>query len=272
MSATPAAGTPFGRLHHGPQPLLLPNAWDAVSARIMQAAGASAIGTTSFGIAFAAGYSDGEQLPWPEALAVATACIDAVDIPVTVDVESGRGATPEAVARTVADVVAAGAAGINLEDTLPEGDGLVDVAAQCDRIAAARDAGGDALFINARCDAFFTAKAPPDPQGAALERAAAYVAAGADGIFVPGLLDLDALRAVVAAAAVPVNVMVGPGSPPVEALAEAGVRRLSQGAWGFAAAVGHLERLTRDYVEGAGYGREGDAPPGYQHLPALLRH
>ncbi len=243
----------FRELHHGEEALRLVNVWDLVSARVAELAGASALGTSSFAVAVAQGYPDGEHLPWPVVRDLVARIVDAVDVPVSVDIEAGRGAAPDAVAATVADVVEAGAIGINLEDSRPDRPGsLFDVDEQCERLAAARraaDADGVHRFVNARCDVSFGAAIEPGAQLAeGRGRARAYVDAGADGLFLPGLVDVDDLRAMVDAAGVPVNVMLWPGVPPVRELRAAGVRRISQGAASFLLALGHFEQTTRTYL------------------------
>jgi 2-methylisocitrate lyase-like PEP mutase family enzyme len=157
-----------------------------------------------------------------------------VDLPVTADIEGGYGTDPAAVATTVHEVIGAGAIGINLEDSLAPGGPLHDPAAQAARLRAARRAAADAglpkLVINARTDVFlFGIGAPEARLDDVLARAAAYADAGADSLFVPGLLDLDTLTTLTGKVTLPVNVMVGPGAPDLTALRAAGVRRASLG-------------------------------------------
>jgi len=214
--------------------LLLPNAWDAPSAAVIAAAGASAIATTSGGVSWAAGRGDGQQLSRDEMVAAARRVVAAVSVPVTVDAEGGYGPAPQDVAATVRALVAVGAAGVNLEDSRAPGGPLFGVAEQAARLAAAREAAAAAglpdLVVNARTDVFlFGIGEPEGCMDAVLARARAYAEAGADGLFVPGLLDLDALRALCAASPLPVNAMAGPGGPAVAELAAAGVRRVSLG-------------------------------------------
>jgi 2-methylisocitrate lyase-like PEP mutase family enzyme len=237
----------FRELHAGPAVLPLVNVWDPWSARTAAATGAVALGTTSFGVAAAAGMPDGERVPWPHVRAVVAGIVDAVDVPVSVDIEFG-GDDP---ARTVADVVTLGGVGVNIEDVDPARRGrLVPVEQQVERLRAARAAGGPDLYVNARCDAFFGAEWPEavDPEAEVLRRAAAYLDAGADGIFRPGLLDLEALARLTAAIPAPVNVMVGHGAPSTEELGAAGVRRTSQGGEPFVAVTGAYAGLVGDYV------------------------
>jgi 2-methylisocitrate lyase-like PEP mutase family enzyme len=267
----------FRRLHDGPGILRLVNAWDRFSARVFALAGAPAVATSSFAVALANGFADGENIPWMQVRDNVASITGAVDVPVTVDVEAGQGEAPEAVARAVTDVVAAGAVGINLEDRQPESAaGLFGPDAQADRIAAARDAGGRELFINARCDVWFGAalaikdRPHEDRLDEALVRARAYLDAGADGLFFPGLVALDTLQAVVAALTpAPVNAMLWPGLPSIEQLEAAGVRRLSQGGSAFLVATAELEQMTRRFLEGAPELFGADTVPAFHLVPAL---
>lgn len=261
----------FHRLHAAPEPIRLVNAWDRFSARVFRLAGAPAIGTSSFAVALARGYRDGQRIPWAVVRDVVAGIVDAAgDVPVTVDVEAGQGPAPSDVAAAVDDMIAAGAVGVNIEDSRPDAAGeLVMTEDQCDRLRAARAAAERRslpLFINARCDVYFGARLPAaERPRQLLERAAAYVGAGASGVFVPGLTDLDVLATLCRAVGVPVNVMVAPGLPGVEALAGAGVRRISQGGASFLLAAGYLERMTKAFLEGPYEAAGGDVVPA-RHL------
>ena len=237
-------------------------------------AGAPAIGTSSFAVAYAHGYPDGQQIPWSDVCDTVAAMTAAVDVPVTADIEAGQGAEPDAVAAAVGDVIDRGAVGINLEDSgTGEPGALFPIEAQCERIAAARaraDAARLPLFINARCDVYFGAAIAPEAQlDAALDRAASYVDAGADGVFLPGLTDAAALRAVVGATAAPINVMHWPGLPAYAELCDIGVHRISQGASAFLYAVAGLERLATAYLGDAPDDFGGELTPAFHLLPAL---
>ena len=213
----------FAALHKPGDPLLLPNAWDAGSALAIAAAGAPAIATTSSGVAWSLGLRDGSRAGGLDAETVAAVIariVSVVDVPVSADIEAGY----TDVAQTVAAVAAAGAVGINIEDRAGPGV-LYDPADQADRIAAARAAGPE-VWINARTDVFLGGSAD---LAEALDRSAAYAAAGAHSLFVPGLLDLDALAEIVAGP-LPVAVMAWPGAPTVAELAAAGVARISLGS------------------------------------------
>ncbi|MGH1565389.1 isocitrate lyase/PEP mutase family protein [Mumia sp. DW29H23] len=219
--------------------LVLPNAWDAASARLVQEAGARAIATTSGGVAWSLGASDGQGLAPVALFDAVRRVVAAVDVPVSADVEAGFGD----VTATVTGVIEAGAVGINLEDS--ESGALIATEAMAGRIREARraaDAAGLALFVNARTDVYLLGV---DDLDDTVARARAYAEAGADGVFVPGLGDLEALATVAKAVDAPVNALAGPGSPTVRELAEAGVRRISTGTALPEAAYALTERLAR---------------------------
>jgi 2-methylisocitrate lyase-like PEP mutase family enzyme len=246
----------FRALHHEDGVLALLNAWDAGSARVFEQAGCPAIGTTSAGLAYALGRPDGEQLTRAELVEAVARIAAAVAIPVTADIESGYGATPAEVGETVAAVIAAGAVGINLEDALPaggEGEPLRAVGDQLLRLQAARAAAEDAsvpLYLNARTDARWTGVGDPGERvELTVERARAYVEAGADGIFVPGLTDPDEIATVVSAVGIPLNVLAHPGTPSLDELERLGVKRLSVGAGPALAALGLAGRIALEVLE-----------------------
>ncbi|MGC9537119.1 isocitrate lyase/phosphoenolpyruvate mutase family protein [Streptomyces sp. UG1] len=254
--------------------LVLPNAWDAGSAAVIAAAGAPAIATTSGGVAWSLGKGDGEQASREEMLAAAARIAATVDVPVTVDVEGGYGAAPAEVAKTVTAVVAAGAAGINLEDSKAVGGPLFTAAEQADRIAAARAAATEAglpeLVINARTDVYvFGIGEESGRLEDVLARAAAYAEAGADGIFVPGLLDLAVLGELAGRSPLPVNAMAGPGGPSVAELAKAGVRRVSVGTGVAQAAYTAARRATLELL-GAGTYEELDGSLDFFQMDGLF--
>jgi 2-methylisocitrate lyase-like PEP mutase family enzyme len=257
----------FRALHAGPEPLRLANAWDPLSARVFALAGAPALGTSSFAVALAHGRADGQQAPWSEVRDALAEIVAAVDVPVTVDVEAGY----EDVAGTVADVAARGAVGVNVEDQLPSDAGrLLAVDEQAERLAAVKAAAPE-VFLNARCDAFFGVTVEGDPFDELLVRAAAYAEAGADGLFVPGLVDLEALRRLVGSTALPVNVMLWPGLPSVGDLRAAGVRRISQGGAAFLLAVAQLEAMTAAFLTGEPEAMGGELVPAFARIPELSR-
>ncbi|QMU75164.1 isocitrate lyase/phosphoenolpyruvate mutase family protein [Streptacidiphilus sp. PB12-B1b] len=225
----------FRSLHTASAPLALANAWDAASARLAQQAGAPAVATTSAGVAWALGSADGDRIGRQDAVALVARVASVVDVPVTADIESGFGATPAELAETVTGVIGAGAVGINLEDSR-HGDGgprLRNAAEQSERIAAARaaaEATGVPLFINARVDTYIRAAGEPETRMQdVLTRAAAYLAAGADGIFVLGVSDPATIAGLAELITGPLNILARPGLPSVAELGRLGVARVSLG-------------------------------------------
>jgi 2-methylisocitrate lyase-like PEP mutase family enzyme len=249
------------RALHDQRPLVLPNAWDASSARIIELAGAPAVATTSAGIAWALGRGDGQQLGRDEMLHAIERIVRSVEVPVNADVESGYGSGSTGdVAETVRALVGLGVAGINLEDSPGRGGSvLMDPAEHAARIQAAREAalaeGGD-LVVNARIDVYlFQAGAPETRFDATMERAKAYFDAGADCVFVPGVIDAETIGGLVRAVGGPLNVMAMPGAPDVARLAALGVARVSVGPAIAAAALGATRRAALELL-GSGTYRE----------------
>ena len=229
MNTTSTRTATFHGLHdHRSRPLVLVNVWDAASARLVEDAGATAIATTSAGVAWSLGRPDGNTLTRAEAMDAVARIAASVSVPVTVDIESGYADDADGVARTVDAVLEAGAVGINIEDGRLHPDALAD------RIGAARGAAeraGVPLFVNARTDVHLAGVVDPERLLAeTLERARRYRGAGADGVFVPGVRDVETIRALVESIDAPVNVMAGPGSPTVSELARTGVARISLGS------------------------------------------
>lgn len=256
-------------LHRRGEPLILANAWDVASARLVEEAGAKAVATTSAGVAWSLGAPDGDRLGVEAAVALVARVAGAVSVPVTADVENGFAEKPEGVAETIRAVLAAGAAGVNLEDAvyLESGVELRETASQSERIAAAREAASSAgvdLFINARIDTYLRAVGDPAERfDATVARAAAFVAAGASGIFVPGVVDPATVSALVSAVDAPLNILAGPSAPPIPALAALGVARISLGSSIAAAAYALVSRAAREAFgegtytaigQGLGYG------------------
>jgi 2-methylisocitrate lyase-like PEP mutase family enzyme len=221
----------FRELHRRGDPLILFNIWDAGSARAVAEAGAPALGTGSWSVAAAHGYADGEVLPLDLALDNAERIAAAVDIPVTIDFEGAYARDPDGVAHNAGQLAATGAVGCNFEDRLVGGDGLYSLREQAERIAAMHGGAGGDFFINARTDIFLKAPAEDHRErlGEAIERAHAYKEAGAEGLFVPGLVARDLIARLCERVPLPVNVMALPGAPSAEQLADAGVARISHG-------------------------------------------
>lgn len=263
----------FHALHTAKPVLRLANAWDVVSARLVEDAGAPAIATSSAAVAWSLGMPDGDRLGRDDALGQVRRIAGAVDIPVTADIESGFATDPDGVAETVRGVLAAGAVGVNLEDVDHEQAGLRTVGDQVERIAAARqaaDATGIPLYVNARIDTYLRAIGPEETRlYDTLARASAYLAAGASGIFVPGVTDRTIVAALVEGIDAPLNLLVGPGAPSIDELEDLGVARASLGSSLAAAAYAVVRRSTRELLDKGSYaGLAGGLT--YGELNALL--
>jgi 2-methylisocitrate lyase-like PEP mutase family enzyme len=241
----------FHRLHVKGRPVVLYNIWDAGTAQAVARAGAKAIATGSWSVAAAHGFEDGECIPLDSALANLREIVAAVQLPVTLDLEAGYGAAPDAVATTVTKAIQAGAIGCNLEDRIIGAAGLYSEEQQAARVRAARTAADRAevpFFINARTDLFL--KADPAKHdaalaSAALARAHAYAAAGASGFFAAGLIDESLIATVCAECPLPVNILVRPNGPSGNRLAALGVARISYGPGPYRAAMQAIEDAAR---------------------------
>ncbi|MEV8631226.1 isocitrate lyase/phosphoenolpyruvate mutase family protein [Streptosporangium sp. NPDC051023] len=248
----------FHSLHTAGEPLVLANAWDVASARLVEEAGAKAVATTSAGVAWSLGAPDGDRLNRDRAIDLVARIATAVNVPVTADIESGFASKPEGVAETVRGVIEAGGIGVNIEDALHGGSSpLRPVQEQCDRLAAARQAAetaGIPLYINARIDVYLRAVGAPEERlEATVERAAAYLAAGASGVFVPGVLDPATVSALAEAVKAPLNILAGPGAPTVAELAGLGVARVSVGSAIAEAAYTVVRRATQELFASGTY-------------------
>jgi 2-methylisocitrate lyase-like PEP mutase family enzyme len=221
----------FRGMHRGPL-LLLPNAWDAMSARQFEAAGFSAIATTSGGVAWALGYADGEKSPWPEIVSAHERITRVVRVPVTADIEAGFGETPADVGKSIAAIVRTGVVGFNLEDGTPRPDMPVrpieDAVARIRAARQAAEAAGVPAVINARTDIYL--KNVGDPAGRfdeVVKRAKAYLAAGADCIYPFGFIDMETVGRLAKAIPAPINIVARAGAPPVAELQKLGVARVT---------------------------------------------
>ena len=239
----------FTALHVKGAPLLLYNAWDAGSAKSIVAAGAKAIATSSWAVAEAQGYRDGEAIPVGLVEQIVARITNTIDVPVTVDFEGGYSDDDKALAENVSRILDLGVIGINFEDRVVKGVGLYAVDRQAHRIAAIRDAAdkkGINLFLNARTDLFLGQKGDPAQSvGDALDRAKAYASAGASGLFIPGLQDDTLIGRICDGTALPVNVMVMDGVPSTKRLSELGVARISYGPIPYIRAMGALQQEAK---------------------------
>jgi 2-methylisocitrate lyase-like PEP mutase family enzyme len=248
----------FRGVHRGGKILLLPNAWDVVSARVFEDAGFGAIATTSAGVAFSLGYPDGQKISSEEMLARVARIAKAVKVPVTADVESGYGHRPEDAARTAREVIEAGAVGMNLEDAPGDGDHpLVELSLQVEKIHAVRAAAlktGVLLVLNARTDVYLAEVGGPESRyDEAVRRLLAFRDAGADCVFVPGLRDAETISRIVRDVKCPVNILAGPGFPTIPELEKLGVARVSVGSAAMRATLGLVKRIAEELKSSGTY-------------------
>jgi 2-methylisocitrate lyase-like PEP mutase family enzyme len=248
----PTNAEAFRRLHEGGV-LIVPNAWDAGSARLIESLGARAIATTSAGVAWAHACADGDLLPVGLLVATVAEIARAIRVPLSVDVEGGYASDPQDVALNVSRLMDAGAVGINIEDGASAPELLC---AKLDEVRRAARKCGVALFVNVRTDVYLRGLAP---QGRRVEetlaRAARYRDAGADGLFVPGVVDRAEIRTISSGAGLPLNVLVRPGLPDAAELGALGVRRLSAGSDVAEAALGRIAAVVSAFL------RDGKSEP-----------
>ena len=240
----------FRDLHHGPKILVLPNAWDCVSARIFEQAGFFAIATTSGGIAAVLGYPDGQRISSQEMLAIVGRIGKTVSLPVTADLEAGYGTTVEQVTETMRQAIAVGVVGANVED----GDGadrrLVDLAYQVEVIKAIRamaQSNGVPFVLNARTDVYLRGTGnDADRFRETIRRANAYREAGADCVFPIGLKDRETIARLVPEIGCPTNIMAGPGAPTIAELEQLGVRRVTFGTGLMRATLPLIRKMAQE--------------------------
>jgi 2-methylisocitrate lyase-like PEP mutase family enzyme len=258
----------FLALHVPGTPLLMPNAWDLGSAKVLAAAGFHALATTSSAFAATLGRLDG-GVTRDEVLAHATAMSAAVSVPVSADFENGFADDPTGVAENVRRATQTGLAGCSIEDYADE-IGIYDRALAVERVAAAAEAahvGPETLVLTARAENHIRGR---DDIADTIARLQAYRAAGADVLFAPGLTKIDDVRAIVSALDAPVNVLAGAATPPVAALADAGVARISVGGSFLWTALGAVLAAARELMEEGTYGYWETARPGLQAARAAF--
>jgi len=244
----------FRKLHHGPRMLLLPNAWDVASARILEECGHPAIATSSAAVAYSLGYADGQRISRGEMLEVAGRIAGAANIPVTADLEAGYGTTAKDMADTVKSAIAEGIIGMNLEDVTGDDESsLVDLPLQVEKIRAIREAASSAgvpFVLNARTDIYLMSIGPEATRfERTVERLRAYREAGADCLFAPGVYDLETIQKLVQAVKAPLNILANPACPPIPEMEKAGVARMSAGSGIMRAAMGLVQRIGKEMLE-----------------------
>jgi 2-methylisocitrate lyase-like PEP mutase family enzyme len=246
------------KLHGGPRILVLPNAWDVASARIVEELGYPAIATTSAGVAFALGYPDGQRISREEMLGVVARIAKAVRVPVTADFEAGYGVSLQDMEETAKALIAAGAVGMNLEDVTGDDESShVDLALQVEKIRTIRKVTaslGVPLVLNARTDIYLMPIGPVETRFArTVERLRAYRQAGADCLFAPGVQDAETIAKLVAALKAPLNILVTAGSPSLGELEKMGVARASTGSAVMRATLGLVRRIGKELMAAGTY-------------------
>jgi 2-methylisocitrate lyase-like PEP mutase family enzyme len=265
------------KLHHGRRILALPNAWDVVSARILEEVGHPAIATSSAAVAFSLGYPDGQRISRGEMLDAVARITRAVRVPVTADLESGYGKTPEEIADFTKAVVASGAVGLNFEDVTGDDESThVELGLQVKNIRAIRQtaaAMGVPIVINARTDIYLM---PIGPEATRFERTVerlrAYREAGADCLFVPGLCDREIIAKLVKALDAPLNILASQGSPSLDELEKIGVARVSAGSSAMRAAMGAFQRVAKDWLAHGSYDSLHQVTVPYNELNHMMAH
>ena len=265
----------FREMHAGPKILILPNAWDVASARVFEVAGFGAVGTTSAGVAASLGYPDGERVPLDEMLQVVRRIAEGVMVPVTADIEAGFGVTEGAVAETVRSVIHAGAVGINLEDGTDDQESpLIDLTAHAAKVSAARQAARSEdvpIVINARTDVYLSEVGEPGSRlQETVNRANAYLEAGADCIFVPGLGDAEIIATLVREIAGPINILAGRNVPVIPELARMGVARVSVGSGLICAALALVRSAAEELLSSGTYTSFTEHAFSYAELNKML--
>jgi 2-methylisocitrate lyase-like PEP mutase family enzyme len=263
----------FLKLHQGPRILLLANAWDVASARIVEHAGFPAIATSSAAVANSLGYPDGERISREEMLEVVRRIAAKVSVPVSADLEAGYGESAGEIAKTARALIEAGAVGLNLEDSLQEA-ALIPVEQHVEKIKRIREEGervGVHVVINARSDVYLAGIGDPARRvDQTLQRISAYRDAGADSLFVPGVYDAETIGQLAKASPGPLNVLANPASPPIQEMERLGVRRLSFGSWPARAALGLFARFTKELIERGTFTTLGDWAIPYAEINQLM--
>jgi 2-methylisocitrate lyase-like PEP mutase family enzyme len=263
------------KLHHGPRLLVLPNAWDVVSARILEEVGHPAIATSSAAMAFSLGYPDGQRISRREMLDAVARITRTVRVPVTADLESGYGKTPEEIADFTKAMVAAGAVGLNFEDVTGDDESThVELGLQVQKIRAIRETAaalGVPVVINARTDVYLMPIGPETTRfERTVERLHAYRDAGADCLFVPGLCDREIIATLVEAVDAPLNILASAGCPSLEDLEKMGVARVSAGSSAMRAAMGAFQRVAKDWLAHGSYDSLHQVTVPYAELNQMM--
>lgn len=263
----------FRGLHQGPSILVLSNAWDVASAKIFSALGFPAIATTSAGIANCLGYADGENIPADEMLFMIKRIVNAVDVPVTADIEAGYSNDTKELSRTIASVIGLGVVGINFEDSSASNE-LVDVNLQTEKLRIVRETAlslSADLFINARVDVYLLGVGKQDERlRNTIDRAHHYKAAGADCVFIPGVADERVISSLVKNIPGPINILAVANTPPTEVLEKLGVARVSTGSGPARACSTLARRIGRELIDQGTYSSFTHDAMTYKEMNSLF--
>jgi 2-methylisocitrate lyase-like PEP mutase family enzyme len=267
----------FLRLHRGPRILILPNVWDPLGARMLEALGYPAVATTSMAVAMSMGYDDGELITFDRMIEAIEHIASAVEVPVSADIERGYATTAGGVEANVRRAIAAGAVGVNIEDSLEAGHALRGVDEQCERLRAAR-AGADResvpIVINARIDTYASGMAGSKEEllDETITRARSYLAAGADCVYPIKLGDVESLTVLRDAIdGAPINVYAIAGTAPLRELEVAGIRRVSLGPGLLKSGVATMKRAAEALLNYGSYDVFTDGALTNDELRALVR-
>jgi 2-methylisocitrate lyase-like PEP mutase family enzyme len=260
--------TTFRQLHQNTTPLRLPNAWDAGSARLFESLGAPAVATTSAGVAWALGCGDGRLLAFSEVTGLASRMARIIKVPLSFDIENGYSDDPKVVASHALRLAELGIAGINIED------GRDEPALLASKIEAIREAVSKAnvdLFVNVRCDVLLASLVEkPKLIDETIDRGKLYARVGADGFFVPGIVQSQDIERVASAISLPLNVMAWPGLAAATELGRLGVRRLSAGSAISQVLWARAEELARAFLQAGDSGPLSEAAMPYSRLQSLF--
>ena len=264
----------FRGMHFGPEALILVNAWDAATGRIIEELGFPAVATTSAGIAFSRGFPDGQKIPLDEMMRATTRIVDSVHVPVTADAEAGYGDSPESAAETARQVILTGAVGMNFEDATGGAERpLFDLTLQVERVHAIRETARRMdipLVLNARTDVYLLQVGNSETRyDETVRRLSAYRDAGADCVFAPGIRDLPTIARLFKDIGCPLNVLAVPASPTISELNSAGVKRVSLGSGPMRAAIGLLRSLAVE-VKNSGSYKLMEGAPSHAEMNQLL--
>lgn len=265
----------FRKLHAGPRILVLPNAWDVASARVLEELGYPAIATTSAGVAFALGYPDGQRITRDEMLEVVARIAHAVRVPVTADMEAGYGTTPKDMEETAKAVVAAGAVGMNFEDVTGNDESShVDTAVQVEKIRTIQRVSsslGVPLVLNARTDIYLMPIGPRETRfERTVQRLRAYREAGAGCVFAPGVQDAETIAKLLKSVQAPLNILLTTGSPSLKELEKMGVARASTGSGVMRATLGLVRRIGKELAETGTYSFLQDGAIPFSEVNGML--